>query len=223
MSNDLYFIPIIARALEQKDAEQSLEEAFEKIESLGTEPQYERGFEQFQQFMDIVNVQVKRRRLDDLSKADLIMELITNLATDTFDGSAQDEQRVLRVVKSQPQWKKEYDRLVTEMEELNQRPEGVEISIFRRNEPLKSFTFMKIPASKTIDNIITGVYTIAFATGRLIWEGELSEQDLIWAEAYPGKPVKLAADTGGEIMIRVFAGLESGRIEVTVTAFGDSQ
>lgn len=237
MSNDLYFIPIIAKALEQEDTEQSLEKAFKKIESLGTEPRYERGFEQFQQFMDVVNAQVKKRRLDDLSKEDLIVGLIADLATDIFDGSDEEKQRVLSIIESQPQWKKEYDRLVAETAELTKRPRGIQISVLRENELLESITFPEIPASKTIEHIIPGAYTIASATGRLIWEGELSGQELIWAKAYPGKPVRLAADSAkreekptkeicvsdGEIIIRVFSGIENGSMEVTMTALGDSQ
>lgn len=110
------------------------------------------------------------------------------------------------------------------------------LRVFRENEPHKSVTFSKVPGSKTIDNITTGGYNISFATGRLIWKGELTEKDLIWTEAYPGKPFELAADTterkaqptkeirvfDGKITIRVYAGLESGRIEITMNTFEDS-
>lgn len=236
MSNDLYFIPIIAKALEQKNTEQSLKHAIEKIKSLGTMPEYKQGYEQFEQFMDIVNKHVKKKASDDLSEIDLIMELIIDLATDTFEGSDEDKQKALSIIKSHPQWQKEYDQLVAEIEELNQRPEGVEISVSRENEPLKSVTFVKIPGSKTIDNITAGGYNISFAIGRLIWKGELAEQDLIWTKAYPGKPLELAADTterkakptkeisvfNGKVIIRVFAGLESGRIEITMNTSEDS-
>mgnify|MGYP001081935287 CR=1 FL=1 len=126
MSNDLYFIPIIAKALEQKDTEQSLKKAVEKIKSLGTMPEYKQGYEQFEQFMDIVNEQVKKKEPDDLSGKDLIMELIIDLASDTFEGSDDDRQKALSIIKSHPQWQKEYDQLVTEIKELNQRPKGVE-------------------------------------------------------------------------------------------------
>ena len=236
MSNDLYFIPIITEALEQKNTEHSLKQAIKKIKSLGTKPQYKRGYEQFEKFMDIVNERVQKEAPDNVSEADRIMELIVELATDTFEGSDEDKQKALRIIKSHPPWQKEYDQLVTEIGELNQRPQGVEISVSRENEPRKSVIFQKIPGPQTIDNITAGDYSLSFADGRLIWSGQLSEQDLMWSRAYPGKPFELAADTmerkakptkeisvfDGKVIIRVFAGLESGRIEITVNTSEDS-
>jgi len=240
MSNDLYFISIIAKALEQEDIEGSLEQAFEEIRSLGAKPEYGHGFQQFQRLMDIVSKRVKKKRSDQALRTELARELIIDLASDAFEGSAEDKQRVLSIIRSNPQWRKEYDQLVGEIEELSQVPEGVEgveISVSREDKPLKSVTFLKIPGSETIDNITPGHYNIAFATGRLIWEGELAEQDLIWVKAYPGKPFEMAAETTereakptkqisafeGQINIEVFAGIESGRITITIKASGDPQ
>jgi hypothetical protein len=110
------------------------------------------------------------------------------------------------------------------------------ISIFHEDKLLKSLTFVEFPDSKTIDNITPGSYNMAFATGRVIWQGQLTEKDLIWTEAFPGQPLKLSADTGeaegeptqetsifdGEIALRVYAGPESGRIEITMNLSGKS-
>ena len=145
--------------------------------------------------------------------------------------------RMLSIIKSHPRLKKEYEQLVTDIEQLNRRPPGIEVSISHDNKSFKSVRFMEVPGSKTIDKIAVGVYNIAFATGELIWEGKFTMQDLIWSEAYPGRSFALAADTpgpkpeptkeisvfDGDIIIRVFAGLESGRIEITINAVKDSQ
>ena len=236
MSNDMYFIQIIAKALEQKDSEESLKQAFDEIKSLGTKPGYEQGFRQFQRFMDTIGDQAGKKETDTLD-ADLVSELIVDLATDFFEGSDEDKQRALSIIKSHPRLRKEYDQLVTDVEQLNRRSAGVEISISRDNKWFKSVAFMEVPGTKGIDRITAGVYNIAFATGQTIWEGELTEEYLLWAKAYPGKPVRLAADTTGEkskptkeiavldgkIIIRVFPSIESGRIEITMDALGDSQ
>ena len=237
MSNDLYFISIIAKALEQKDTERSLEQAFEEIESLGAKPEYEQGFQQFQRLMDVVSKRVEKKRSGEALRVELARELIIDLASDAFEGSAEDKRKAMSIIRSNPQWRKEYDQLVGEIEELSQIPEGVEISVSRENKPLKSVTFLKLPGSETIDNVTPGHYNIAFATGRLIWEGELTEQDLIWVKAYPGKPFEMAADTTereakptkqisafeDQINIEVFAGIESGRMTITMNAARDSQ
>jgi len=237
MSNELYFISIIAKALGQKDTEQSLKQAFEEIKSLGTKPGYEQGFEQFQQFMNTINEQSKKKGTDDQLKTEIAKQLIIELATDTFEGTDEDKRKASRIIKSNPQWQKEYDQLIAEIEELSQVPEGVEILISRDNEPFESITFAMVPGTKGIDRITAGIYKIVFAAGEVIWEGELTEQELLWGKAYPGRPVRLAADTtgekseptkeitvlGGRIIIRVFPSIESGRIEITMNVPGDSK
>jgi hypothetical protein len=236
MDNDLYFIPIIAKALQQKDTEESLKQAFDEIESLGQRPDYQRGYQQFQRFMVAVNGRVKENE-SDLLEVNTVRALMTELATGTFEGSDEEQQMALRIVQSRLQWQDEYNTLVAEIEQLHKYPKGIGISIFRENELLESFTFMKIPDYKTIDNIIPGSYNIALATGRVIWQGQLDKRDLIWTEAYPGRALRLSADTGepegkptkqssvfdGEIMLQVFAGLESGRIKITMNLSGNSQ
>ena len=119
MGNELYFISIIAKALKQKDTEQSLKQAFEEIESLGIKPGYEQGFEQFQQFMNTVNEQTKKKGTGDQLRTEIAKQLIVELATDTFEGTDEDKRKVLSIIKSNPQWRKEYDQLVTEIEELS--------------------------------------------------------------------------------------------------------
>ena len=229
MSNDLYFIPIIARALQQEDTDESLRRAFDEIESLGQQPDYQLGYQQFQEFMHIVNDHKKEHGLD-LLENNSVIALITELTTSTFEGTDQEKQMILRIIQSHPKWQAEYDRLMAEMRELQRAPTGVSVSILREKEPFRSLTFTKSPDSKTIDKIVPGRYTVALATGRIIWEGLLAERDLIWKEAYPGRALRLSADTGepegeptqqvsaleGDIIVRVFAGLESGRIEITM-------
>ena len=227
MDNDLYFIPIIADALGQKDAGQAIKKAFEKIESLGTAPQYKQGYEQFRQFMDIVKTSAAKSNSNDI-EPDFITELITSLASDSFEGSQEDRQKALKIIESHPKWRQEYNQLLEELKQLNYAPEGTRINITCDNEPVGSVGFTDIPGAGTIDNIRPGKYSISFDSGRVIWEGDLAGKDLIWAMAHPKEPFKLAADTAGqkakptkqvslfndEITIRVFAGLESGRMEI---------
>jgi hypothetical protein len=229
MSNDLYFIPIIARALQQKDTDEWLRQAFDEIESLGQQPDYQMGYQQFQKFMHIVSDH-KKEYGPDLLENNAVIALITELATSTFEGTDQEKQMILRSIQSHPQWQTEYDRLAAEMRELQQAPTGVSVSILRENKPFRSLTFTKSPDFKTIDKIVPGRYTVALATGRIIWQGLLAERDLIWTEAYPGRALRLSADTGepegeptqqvsaleGDIVLRVFAGLENGRIEIAM-------
>jgi len=236
MSNNLYFIGIIAKALSQRETGESLKQAFEEIRSLGSKPEYKQGFRQFKRFMNVIKDHVKKKH-SNMLEADLISEMIIDMATDNFDGNDKDKQEVLNIIKSYPQLQKEHEQFVAEIKGLSRKSKGIGISVSRGNRIIGSVTFADIPASKTIYDITPGIYSIAFDTGRLIWKGELAGQDLVWARAYPGKPVKLAADTtqrkanptrkisffNGEIIIRVFAGIESGRIVIILKTLGDSK
>jgi hypothetical protein len=236
MSNELYFIPIITKALGQKDTQQSLTQAFEQIKSLGANPDYENGYGQFQRFMDSVNQHTKKKPGIQLKSA-LAKELIVELATDTFEGSSEDKEKALNIIKSNPQWQKEYDKLIAEIEELSRIPEDIEILLSRNNKPFKSIKFADIPGSKTIDKIAAGLYKISFASGQIIWEGRLTEQNLIWTMAYPGKPFDMAADTTGQgpqsvkqidlfegkIIIQIYPGIEAGSMKITMTKAEDTE
>ncbi|MFC1761013.1 hypothetical protein ACFL6U_02910 [Planctomycetota bacterium] len=236
MDHDLYFIPLIARALQHKDTEESLRQAFDEIESLGQQPDYQRGYQQYRQFMVAVDDHATEHESDQL-EINTVRALITELATDTFGGSDKEQQMALRIVQSRPQWQREYNTLVAEIEHLHEAPRSIGISILHENKLFESLTFTEIPGSKTIDNIFPGSYTIALATGRVIWQGPLDKCDLLWMEAYPDQALRLSADTGepegeptqqisvldGEIILRVFAGLESGRIEIRLNLSGTAQ
>ena len=64
--------------------------------------------------------------------------------------------------------------------------------------------------------------------GLILWEGQLTGRDLLWADAFGPESLELAAETanvqrrptrrvvllGGEVILRVFARIEGGEIEV---------
>ena len=51
MSNNLYFIPLIARAMQEPHPARALRAAFNEIVRLGCETEYARGYANFEQFM----------------------------------------------------------------------------------------------------------------------------------------------------------------------------
>jgi len=75
-----------------------------------------------------------------------------------------------------------------------------------------------------------GYFEVKLNTGHILWQGNLIEKDLLWTKAFPERDFELAADTGDtdqpvtkelrllndELIIRVFPGIESGRLEIKV-------
>lgn len=229
MTNDMYYIPILARALQQADTEQALQMAFEDIKTLGEQSEYHDGFSQFQLFMEAVRRQTEVAD-PNLLEPTLMRELMTQLATDMFDGNGVERQSVLDLIQSRPRWRQEYEQLISDIHGSEAAPTALEISVYREEKPFGAITFEKTPCSQTIDKVTPGGYTVSLATGRVIWQGDLTEQDLIWTAAFPGKPLDLAADTDrteevstrkfnlldSEITLEVIPGLESGRLKITV-------
>jgi hypothetical protein len=181
MTNDLYFLRLIAEALEKPDSKTAIEGALKKIRIMGKLPEYKLGFEQFNRFMAEVNDSFKKHFEEPV---DMMASLVKDLA--------------------------------------------LEIIIERNGENVISIPVKGGPFSEKIKNIKPGKYDVRLSTGRMLWQGELTEQDLVWTAAFPGTDMALAADTGddaehmtreirlleGELIIRVMPELESGCIEL---------
>lgn len=68
MSDDLFFIPIISKALQQPDQAQSLKEAFEQIEKLASEKRYQRGYQQFCSFMNELGLTQQKNTFKEIEQ-----------------------------------------------------------------------------------------------------------------------------------------------------------
>jgi hypothetical protein len=112
---------------------------------------------------------------------------------------------------------------------MDSEPSRGEIDIIRNSEIHATIQLDPTEPVQRIGGILPGKYTFRLGSGRLLWEVELKEKDLILKLADPGQNLKLAADTGedrrhsptrkmaaldGELVFRVFAGIESGWIEI---------
>ena len=224
MSSDLYFIPLIASTVRQQAPEDALCRAFVEIVARGQQPECENGFRQFLQFMGIA-----AERLELMDEAALRRAIVI-LATGGGDMALPNTDATMQVIRQNPRWKRDYEQLLVEVEEsLN--PTDFDVHLLDGNGALLGRVRLErdVPP-RTISNVAPGEYALALDTGWVIWEGTLTDQDLIWAAAFPGRPLRLAADTGeaqlqptveesllrGELILRVFPGLESGHLEIEV-------
>lgn len=108
------------------------------------------------------------------------------------------------------------------------RPSGIEIIIERNDKVVATCSFEQPSGARSVDGIAPGDYRVKLDTGRVLWEGCLAERELLWSKAFPGKPLKMAADSGqprseptreislleGTVILRVYAGVESGFMEI---------
>lgn len=177
MSDELFFIPLIVRALAEAHPEDALRRAFELIQRRGQEPRWARGYEQFLFFM-----QSAKRHAQDLGLGGLERSPVCQLLIQRDDAFV----AVVPLV------------------------EGVGV--------------------QTVQGVTPGLHRIMLDTGQLLWDGRLGPEHLIWHQAFPERSLAMAADTGGArpqptltipllegtVEVRVYAGLETGFIEVSV-------
>jgi len=223
----LFFIPPIARALQSDDPRRALEEAFEEIKELGKDDEYQEGYQQFKEFIKTAltpsdEAPEQRSRLLE----DAIHRLLHDLATDTFEGDEEQKEALLATLTSYPDWNAEYLRIVEELQALFPPTIQLKIELLRKNQVVGSFPISPDPA--VIRAITPGNYTFQLSNGRVLWEGALAKEDLIWAYAFPEKDLAMAAETetsqreptrkisllNGEITVSVFAGMENGHIRI---------
>jgi len=223
----LFFIPTIARALQSDDPRRAMEEAFEEIRELGKEDEYKEGYQQFREFIKLAltpSDEASGQRVRLLK--DAIYRLLHDLATDTFEGDEEQKEAMIGTLRSYPEWDAEYVRIVEEAQALFPPRIQLRVEVLRKTQIIGSFPISPDPA--IIGAITPGNYTVQFSNGRILWEGELAKEDLIWAYAFPGKDLAMAAETEasqreptrkisllkGEITVSVFPGLETGQIRI---------
>jgi len=177
MDHHLYFLDLIATALQQPAPHQAVKQTLLKIEKLGRQPQYSQGLDQFWLFMREVS----------------------------------------------NHWK-------ASPSEYNHYYNDIEIIVERNGEPIVFINCDSAPIIKRIHWAQPGYYRVKFNTGRIIWQGALTERDLIWAKAFPERDLDLAADTddstqvvtkeihllNSELIIKIIPQIESGCIEFNI-------
>lgn len=228
MSDTVYFIPILSRALQDPELRTPLNNAFKEIKEKGTQKRYTEGYKNFELFMHAV------QKRHEIIATDYTRQLIAELATRTFEGTPKEIKQLMSIIRSHPLWRTEY-RTIRQRERDTDlmRDSFPTLTVLGNKGLAKWVAFKKAPDSVSIDNIVPGNYKIKLVnTGWIIWEGELTAEELIWSAAYKGKDLSMAAETetaqightnemdllnNGELILRTFAGIENGTIEIELT------
>jgi hypothetical protein len=227
-NRNLYFIPIIARALESEDPKQAMEAAFDEIHEIGKQPEYKEGFRQFEEFVKIAllsSYEDPEERIQQMRET--IHRLIHDLATGVFDDDEKQKKTLEAALRSHPEWHAEYMRIREESQPFLTPEAPINVEVLKGDEIIGSFPIPAAPSS--IVSISPGTYTVQLSNGRVLWEGELTREDVIWTYAFPQKDLPMAAKTeapeqestktiqllNGELIMEVFAGLETGTFKFT--------
>jgi len=225
--NNLYFIPILAKAFEIPDRAAAFKNALSEIIRLGKSAEYKKGFEQFEQFI-ASGIQSLSEDSDDYTRLrDMVLQsLLTMLATDTFDGPEEVRESLIKRIQSNPDLASRYQELLEELSPANEP--ALEVELYKNDELLSTQPLPSAQQGVYFDQIEPGNYSIRLSNGRVLWEGNVEAKDVIWKLAYPEKAYPMAAKTerdetnktksikllDGEIALSFYAGLESGGLEL---------
>ena len=227
MNDDLYFVAILAAALAQPKDSPALQEAFAQIQALGRQGRYARGFDQFQAF---IATAIAHRRVPMVEPVEewMVQEILVELATDSFDGIESERRAALDVVLSRAPWRQAFEELAAETRQLNVPSQGPELVLSCDDRPLARMVLGRQLLRHS--GARPGLYAFALDSGRVLWSERLERRHLVWSAAFPGKPLRLAADTGqsrvrpayqakrlkSRLVVRVLPGVEGGCIVIEV-------
>lgn len=191
MNNDMFFISKIEEAIESDDPYSALELKIAEIISTGQQPGYTNDLYQFGIFLFKIREIIEYQLLDEP-----YVKQIEELWNLYCDGMA--------------------------------RRGYLDLLIFKDADLIATIPLASPHVEYGINNVSPAFYSFELSSGRLLWEGPLSKTDLLWAFASPDKDIKLAADTdgtqpkptrelillNGEMIIRIFPGIEAGSIRI---------
>lgn len=229
MSHRLYFLPILMKAVTSPDRRRALREAFQQIEEVGRGPDYREGYAQFLRFMQEATRQAPADEDVD--------HLAAELAGGVLEGDAEEREAALALVRDDPETQAAYRKYVAEFDRAATDEGDAHLELHRDDGEV----LYELPASgeqgkALFEDVAPGAYELRSSLGRRLWHGELGEAELVWASAFPGQPLRAAADTSGraphpskeailangEMTLRVFPGIERGRVEVLFSPAGKS-
>jgi hypothetical protein len=113
------------------------------------------------------------------------------------------------------------------LEEMD-RSSTLVLTLERDGVVVATCTFDRTSGIQTVSDVRPGYWQLKTDTGRVLWEGLLTADDVIWAKSHPGRDLPLAAGTGesmrqatreiallgGTVTLRVYPGVDRGVLEI---------
>lgn len=220
MKTEIYFIPILARALESPARRAALIDAFREIARLGQRPDHADGFAQFQEFLRSGTV----GQAPALSV--MLFGLVAELLAAEPESASSEFAGAVAMLRRVPRWNAMFEQAVRELRPDDSTAQTLSLVVHSRGH--LAGTWAIGAAGAVIGGILPGELIVLLATGRVLLETMLTPDDVLWSRAYPGEPLLLAATTAptretptreillldGALQLRVFPALEHGRIEI---------
>jgi hypothetical protein len=223
MAQTLHFLSVIERALRNSHPKQALAAAFSEIQAQGQKAENAGAYGQFCLFLSAAMQHgVPAQNELDSQIADGMRLLMLDMAYGVTGVSPSEHRAALEMIQSVPALKAQYDMMLAEA-----RQEMRLCFVLERDGAVLSPPRWD---GRPLRDIAPGHYVLKLDTGRVLWEGQLAKEHLLWRDAYPGEPLRVAASTpgagqpptfrslllNGRVALLVFAGIAAGSIQVEV-------
>jgi len=227
--NKLYFIPIIKKAFEDPEPVEAFRLALQEIIKLGKSSKYKDGYKQFEAFLGSgIGELIKTDKNFSDFQIIVLERLMFRFASNDFIGSKDIKETLLNKIKASPKLKSRYEKLQVELPTYSIDTPLLEVDLFKANNFVGSQSFPKKPGRKYFKTITPGKYILKLSNGRVLWEGAIKAEDVIWQKAFPDRYYAMAAETvkqpteptrslqmlNGQIKLTFEAGLEAGKIRL---------
>ena len=219
--------------MKQSDPASALREAFAQLLQLGQRSGYGRSYGQFRLFMRAAKLYAETEgALSGTPRS--AQELIIDLVSHGFEGNPEERRRASDWIQANLSWVGQSRTACAAVSRFDEHPTAPGIRVLKGDTYINTLFLPEEDGVASISGLEPGEYALLLETGRLIWQGRLTERQLIWAGAFPNQPLDLAAATGdvgcpstveerlldGELVLRVFPGMETGRMEIKRTIAG---
>ena len=198
MNKELYFIPIIEKAISSDSPQTNLIDAFSEIEILGKKKEFNEGFENFKLFMSEIIVNSERSQNSPPINKDVFKKRLEEF-----------REIYQHLFEQQSSIHEQYDLIIKFIDQI-----------------IKATGLTETTNLIQIEKAYPGVYSIELSNGQVLWKKELDRTFLI--EETPSKEEYLlaAAKTdipkfeesllGGDLKLKIIPGDSHGKIVIIV-------
>ncbi|MCO6438477.1 MAG: hypothetical protein J5J06_15410 [Phycisphaerae bacterium] len=223
MNDDLFFVPILAEAVESAAPTTALKQAFETMRLKVCAPETSNGLRQWRELVEAATAKLDEHERMAIADAAIWMAIARLCGEDEeTEGAHIGPRHVGPAARG-----REDLNMMRTLRAVGRRRGSTFLVVQRESRPVASWCLD--PMDRTsFDGVRPGIYSFRLDTGRVLWSGAITETELIWDSAFPNRPLPMAADstlfsttptktiplTVAPIAIAVYPGMEAGTLQL---------
>lgn len=224
----LHFLKLIQDAFDSNDARESLRQAMAELKAKRDDPDYRETYGGFIGFLDAVAEAVSSdQNLRDTIREQLDSEALIEILLSDFTGDDAEREKIL----SQAKEAAGFEALRDEIESFLEKQPDLELEVWKDNVLIAQAVCDSAHMPVEISDFSPADIVVKLSNGRVLWSGGITENEVRWKTAFPGKEYPAAAMTeptkvpasiselllGGSLRFEVFPGIESATLRLSLT------